>query len=304
MLNLPISVALTRCTSSQGSVDGPSRSVLPDGQTTAPCGPEARLASLSAPPGSEKDATTSDTSPRTLPNSSQPVALPFCSESKSQARLCSEKLQSALEARLRERLSGHGSMIYSSVWKPHTTPAGRAISRLRASARSTSAKDAFLERCGWPTPMAGTPAQNGNNPGGNTDSSRKTVALCGRNTPRATDGSNGGPNQAGGALSADVALAGWPTATTRDHKDGGNPDVNVQLNALLGRVVWLTGPMRLTARGELLTGSAVGTESVGQLNPRFSAWLMGYPPSWCVAALLCPLPHRSRRKRSAVTPAA
>ena len=30
---------------------------------------------------------------------------------------------------------------------------------------------------GWPTPMAGTPAQNGNNPAGNNDSSRKTVDL-------------------------------------------------------------------------------------------------------------------------------
>lgn len=32
---------------------------------------------------------------------------------------------------------------------------------------------------GWPTPMAGTPAQNGNSAAGNTDSSRKTTALCG-----------------------------------------------------------------------------------------------------------------------------
>jgi hypothetical protein len=31
---------------------------------------------------------------------------------------------------------------------------------------------------GWPTPMAGTPAQNGNNEAGNNDSSRKTVAMC------------------------------------------------------------------------------------------------------------------------------
>lgn len=36
-------------------------------------------------------------------------------------------------------------------------------------------------------------------------------------------------------------LASWPTPTTRDHKDGGNPDVNVPLNALLGRVAWLAG---------------------------------------------------------------
>lgn len=32
----------------------------------------------------------------------------------------------------------------------------------------------------------------------------------------------------------------WPTPTTRDHKDGGEC-ANVPLNALLGRVVWLTG---------------------------------------------------------------
>jgi hypothetical protein len=32
---------------------------------------------------------------------------------------------------------------------------------------------------GWPTPMAGTPAQAGYNEAGNTDSSRRTAALCG-----------------------------------------------------------------------------------------------------------------------------
>ena len=37
---------------------------------------------------------------------------------------------------------------------------------------------AALSVAGWPTPMAGTPAQNGNNPAGNTDSSRQTTALC------------------------------------------------------------------------------------------------------------------------------
>ena len=32
---------------------------------------------------------------------------------------------------------------------------------------------------GWPTAMAGTPAQNGNRPAGNSDSTRRTMALCG-----------------------------------------------------------------------------------------------------------------------------
>lgn len=36
-------------------------------------------------------------------------------------------------------------------------------------------RQAYL--AGWTTPMAGTPAQNGNNPAGNTDSSRKTVEV-------------------------------------------------------------------------------------------------------------------------------
>jgi len=39
----------------------------------------------------------------------------------------------------------------------------------------------------------------------------KTKMLVGWNTPRATDGSNGGPSQTGGALSHDAALTGWPT---------------------------------------------------------------------------------------------
>ena len=40
---------------------------------------------------------------------------------------------------------------------------------------------------------------------------------------------------------SEKGFTGWPTATTRDWKDGGNPDVNVPLNGLLGRVVWLAG---------------------------------------------------------------
>lgn len=42
------------------------------------------------------------------------------------------------------------------------------------------------------------------------------VHLSGYNTPRATDGSNGGPNQAGGALPPDASLASWPTGAASD----------------------------------------------------------------------------------------
>jgi len=40
----------------------------------------------------------------------------------------------------------------------------------------------------WPTPMAGTPAQNGNNAAGNNDSSRRTVELAHWPTARKLDG--------------------------------------------------------------------------------------------------------------------
>ncbi|MGO9722577.1 MAG: hypothetical protein ACLPOA_18815, partial [Methylocella sp.] len=39
-------------------------------------------------------------------------------------------------------------------------------------------------------------------------------SLASWNTPRATDGSNGGPNQANGALSADAAKATGPARLT------------------------------------------------------------------------------------------
>jgi len=240
-----------------------------------------------------------DTSVPNLSVWSGPAAPLCCLANKSQARLCSESLQSALEA----NLSGPGSMIYQTVWKPHTTPLGRQIYRLRASGRRTSDSEPSLvpsgwgtprtfvvggepkmadwearnqrsiakhgqgmgkplelqaALSGWPTPMAGTPAQNGNNEAGNNDSSRKTVAL-----------------------------SGWPTPTTRDHKDG-KECPNVPLNALLGRVAWLTAnpqAARITADGTMLTGCSAGMESGGQLNPAFSGWLMGFPEAWCHAAL-------------------
>jgi hypothetical protein len=123
-------------------------------------------------------------------------------------------------------------------------------------------------------------------------------------------------------------LVGWPTTTTtRDHKDGSRCD-NVPLNALLGRVAWLASwpttnasdekwrystpemadrrlaggkqmSVEATAHlcGHTATGSPVGMESGGQLNPAHSRWLMGYPTEWddC-APTVTPSSRKSRQK--------
>jgi len=174
------------------SASGPMRFVKRDGPTTAQSGPDHALASLSAAQASEKGLLTSGTYGRTGSTSSR-----------------SAVLSTSLENRLRQKTDGLGSTLYKLTWKHWDLPSGRQICALRASVRRTSAND-----CGfmgpWPTPATtdhkggylGGRIRNGkwstdrldvtaqlsgwNTPqadaptAGNTDYSRKTEALCGR----------------------------------------------------------------------------------------------------------------------------
>lgn len=103
---------------------------------------------------------------------------------------------------------------------------------------------------GWATPTVND-SRNGRNetatrkPGSKHNTGQ---TLCGQitgwNTPRATDGSKGGPNQTGGSLPADAA---------RTH--GANTE-----------------------------SPPAETKGPGVLDPQLPCWLMGYPVAWLFAA--------------------
>lgn len=247
----------------------------------------------------------------------------------------SAALQKSLANRLQANLAERGSPIYALNWKEWGMQSGPPICALRASAPRISANVSILALCGWPTPttrdhkdgaapsvvnttrtdklphavqlagwptpQAGAAAAGKNSAAGNTDFSRRTEALCGKqvvghnltlsgwHTPIARDGDK---------------LDATPAAIERREKKGREIGLAMQarMTSRSGWSQWpelqnITGPARITADGFLLTGSTAAMESGGQLSPTHSRWLMGYPPAWDVCAdMAMPLSRKSARR--------
>lgn len=192
-------------------------------------------------------------------------------------------------------MAAHGSLEYELTWKSWPMVSGPPISALRASGRRTSdngytgwptttTADSRGSRtagyngnkfmtltdawnlAGWPTPMAGSPGTENYNPAGNTDSSRKTVALVGWATPAARE-AGGTPEQflerkrkavAKGqkmgvvltSLSLQAQLTGWATPAAQDgergpdrkRRDTGAPNSQLSTQATLAG--WATPTSR------------------------------------------------------------
>ena len=178
----------------------------------------------------------------------------------------SASLQSSLESRLQAKTATLGSTLYTLTWKPWVTPSGRSRFRLRASVRRTFETDftGWVTLAGWPTTTV-------------------TDAIRGVKEAR--------PWDTGKPLGQIVALAGWNTpdktmmqAKSKPPVMGNRKPSDPQISLADQAFHLAQGPARLTASGEMLTGSCAGMESGGQLNPEHSRWLMGLPPEWCACA--------------------
>ena len=184
---------------------------------------------------------------------------------------------------------------------------------------------------GWHSPKADTGGHYSRVNGKDYPTLEGQAKLAGWATPRAEDGESAGMRHSRGVADtltaqAGQGLAGWPTPDTQNHRDGNctrkeatgahamSPHHTAQ--TVTG---WPTSSVRdskggyeggrmrdgkistdtldvVAQLGIPSTSSPAGTEKRGALNPAHSRWLMGFPVTWCQAAIRAYRKLKPRRK--------
>ena len=178
-----------------------------------------------------------------------------------------------------------GMAAQTAGWQSPTTgdAKGRKYQRNRGDPEKPRLSNEGLI-AGWPSPMAGTPAQKGNNEAGNNDSSRNTVDLIvGWPTPDTGEGPHGprgvstkNVHQSARDLQAAARMAGWATPAERDHRHPNAKTYAERGGGKKGEQL----PNQAAHSGPTPSSSVAPTEKRGALHPAFSLWLMGYPLQW------------------------
>ena len=105
-------------------------------------------------------------------------------------------------------------------------------------------------------------------------------------TPRASDGDKGGPNQTlkgKPSLTAQARAEAWPTPAARDSKGANSPEHLAKPRGHHDQLpnavaLWSGRPDPETSTGG--PESSPPTHTSRRLNPAFVEWLMGWPPNW------------------------
>ena len=230
------------------------------------------------------------------------------------------------------RTSETGSTGLLPMVSPWATPSARdwhsasaspefLAERLQQTRGKPLSEQTFTLLAGWPTPTTadgsgGGQAKRAMGETRHGSNLNDFAMLSGWPTPVVNDAtgskyaySQGNHDKPVLKLPGAVDLSGWPTPTVGNamgsqssegmSSTGMTPDGRKNAVSLNHVASFANGPARLTASGELLTGSYAGMDAGGQLNPAHSRWLMGLPPVWDHAAPIGKPPPAPKAKATA-----